>query len=123
MHLQQLPFPTQECEVVNVRMKVRDTLHYGRENAIPTKILAEALGFQTVRDLQKQVERERSAGAVILTDSHGGGYYLSNDPEELERFTRTLNARARNTIKAAQSAQMALDAATGQTSMEGWYDG
>ena len=104
-------------------MKVRDSLHYGRENAIPTKILAEALGFQTVRDLQKQVERERSAGAVILTDSHGGGYYLSNDPEELERFTRTLNARARNTIKAAQSAQMALDAATGQTSIEGWYDG
>lgn len=104
-------------------MKVYDSLHYGRENAIQSKMLAEALGFQTVRDLQKQIERERAAGAVILSDCHGGGYYLSNDPEELLRFTRTLNARARNTIKAAQSAQRALDAATGQEVMGGWYNG
>lgn len=102
-------------------MKVFDSLHYGRENAIPSKVLADALGFQTVRDLQKQIERERAAGAVILSDSHGAGYYLSDDPEELLRFTRTLNARARNTIKAAQSAQMALDVATGQESITGWY--
>lgn len=104
-------------------MKVRDYLFFGRDKAIPFKDLAEALGFQTVRDLQKQIERERAAGAVILSDCHGGGYYLSNDPEELLRFTRTLNARARNTIKAAQSAQRALDAATGQEVMGGWYDG
>lgn len=104
-------------------MKVRDSLQYGRDNAIPSKVLAEALGYQSIRDLQKQIERERAAGAVILSDPCGGGYYLSNDPEELKRFTRTLNARARNTIKAAQSAQMALDAVTGQERMAGWYDG
>lgn len=104
-------------------MKVRDSLHFGRDNAISSRDLAEALGFQSVRDLQKQIERERAAGAVILSDCHGGGYYLSDDPEELLRFTRTLNARARNTIKAAQSAQRALDAATGQEVMGGWYDG
>ena len=103
-------------------MKVFDSLHYGKENAIPSKTLAKALGFHSVRDLQKQIERERAAGAVILSDPCGGGYYLSNDPEELRRFTRTLHARARNTIKAAQSAQQALDAATGQESIEGWYD-
>ena len=104
-------------------MKVQSSLFYGRENAIPSKVLAEALGYPSTRELQKQIERERAAGAVILSDSHGGGYYLSNDPEELRRFTRTLNARARNTIKAAQSAQMALDAAMGQETMAGWYDG
>ena len=104
-------------------MKVRDSLHFGRDNAISSRDLAEALGFQTVRDLQKQIERERAAGAVILSDCHGGGYYLSDDPVELLRFTRTLNARARNTIKAAQSAQRALDAAAGQEVIGGWYDG
>lgn len=104
-------------------MKIYDSLHYGRENAIPSKTLAITLGFRSVRELQKAVERERAAGAVILSDPCGGGYYLSNDPEELKRFTRTLNARARNTIKAAKSAQMALDAATGQVALEGWYDG
>ena len=104
-------------------VKVHDSLHYGRENAIPSKILAKALGFQSVRDLQKQIERERAAGAVILSDPCGGGYYLSNDPDELRRFTRTLNARAKNTLKAAESAQRALDDLAGQEAMAGWYDG
>lgn len=104
-------------------MKVYESLRYGKENAILSKVLAQALGFQTVRDLQKQIERERAAGAVILSDSHGGGYYLTDDPEELRRFIRTLEARARNTLKAAESAQRALDATTGQKNMEGWYDG
>jgi len=93
-------------------MKVYDSLHYGRENAIPSKVLAEALGFRSVRELQKAVEAERAAGAVILCDSQGAGYYLSDDPEELRRFTRTLRARARNTIRAAESAQKVLEAAT-----------
>ena len=104
-----------------MKKKVQSALRYGKENVIPSKDLAEALGFRSVRELQKAVEAERAAGAVILCDSHGAGYYLSNDPEELRRFTRTLNARAKNTMKAAISAQMALDAATGQIRMEGWW--
>ena len=102
-------------------MKVHDALRYGRANAIPSKALAESLGFRSVRELQKAVELERAAGAVILSDPCGGGYYLSEDPEELRRFTRTLNARAKNTLKAAESAQRALDAATGQERIEGWW--
>lgn len=102
-----------------MKYRVRDSLRYGKENAIPSKALAEALGFRSVRELQKAVETERAAGAVILCDSQGAGYYLSEDPEELQRFTRTLNARARNTIKAAESAQRALDEVTGQTRLEG----
>lgn len=104
-------------------MKVYDSLRFWRENAVPSKILAKAMGFQSVRELQRQVEQERAAGAVILSDPCGGGYYLSDDPDELRRFTRTLNARARNTMRAAESAQRALDAATGQERMEGWFDG
>lgn len=104
-------------------MKVCDYLKFGRENAIPSKQLAAAMGFRSVRDLQKAVEAERSAGAVILCDSQGAGYYLSNDPVELRRFTQTLNSRAKNTIRAAESAQRALDAATGQERIAGWFDG
>lgn len=100
-------------------MIVRDSLRYGKKNAIPSKALAEALGFRSVRELQKQVEKERTAGAVILSDTNGGGYYLSDDPDELLRFTRTLNARAKNTMRAAESAQRALDEITGQTRIEG----
>lgn len=102
-----------------MKYRVQDSLRYGKENAIPSKVLAEALGFRSVRELQKAVEAERAAGAVILCDSQGAGYYLSKDPVELQRFTRTLNARARNTIRAAASAQRALDEATGQMRLDG----
>lgn len=106
-----------------MKFPVRDSLRFGRDNAICSKVLASVLGFPTVRDLQRQVERERAAGAVILCDSQGAGYYLSNDPAELKRFTRTLEARAKNTIRVAQSAQQALNNATGQEAITGWYDG
>lgn len=105
-----------------MKRKVYDSLHYGRQNAIPAKSLAESMGFGSVRELQKEIEVERAAGAVILSDPTGGGYYLSNDPDELRRFTQTLYARARNTMKAAESAQRALDAATGQERIPGWFD-
>ena len=101
-----------------MKMIVSDSLRYGKENAIPSKTLAQVLKFKSVRDLQRQIERERSVGAVILSDPHGSGYYLSNDPEELRRFTQTLTARARNTAKAAISAQRAYNEAMGQTNEE-----
>lgn len=96
-----------------MKLRVFDSLPFGRENAVSSGTLATALGFRSVRELQHQVQRERDAGAVILSDTSGGGYFRSDDPEELRRFVRTLNARARNTIRAADSAQRALDAATG----------
>ena len=98
-------------------------LRFGRDNAISFNVLADSLTHRSMRDLQKQIEREWSADEVILSDPCGGGYYLSNDPEKLLRFTRTLTARARNTIRVVQTAQRALGAATGQESMQGWYDG
>jgi len=93
---------------------VYSSLQYGRENAIRSADLAKMLGYKTVRELQKQVESERSTGYVILCDSHGAGYYLSDDPVELRRFINTLNARAVNTIRASESAQRALNDITGQ---------
>lgn len=98
-------------------------LPIGRERAISSEALAAVTGCKSVRELQKRIERERLAGAVILSDTHGGGYYRSNDPAELRRFVRTLNARARNTLRAAESAQMALNTIEGQESIGGWFNG
>lgn len=99
-----------------------DILPIGRERAISSEALAAVTGCKSVRELQKRIERERLAGAVILSDTHSGGYYRSNDPAELRRFVRTLNARAKNTLRAAESAQLALNEVTGQESIMGRYD-
>lgn len=95
--------------------KVYRALSYGRINAIRSADLAKLLGYKSIRELQKQVEAERAAGYVILCDSHGAGYYLSDDPVELRRFIKTLNARAANTIRASESAQRALNDLTGRS--------
>lgn len=92
-------------------MSVYEHLRYGVKNAIPSKTLAALMGFRTVRELQKAVETERAQGAVILCDGQGAGYYLSNDPVELRKFSRTLHARAENTLRAAESADIALQRA------------
>lgn len=103
-----------------MKMRVRGSLLVGNENAILAKVLPKALNYPSDSELCKQIERERSTGAAILSDCLHGRY-LSGDTEKLCRFTRTLNARAKNAAKAAQSAQEALDASTGQERIEGWW--
>lgn len=102
-------------------MKVYDALNYGRENAIPAKTLVKLLGFKSKRDLQKEIERERNCGFVILTDFSGGGYFRSNDVDDLKKFTRTMNAKAKNTLRALESAERELSKVSGQETMDGWY--
>ena len=95
-------------------MKITDYLPTGKENAIPSKTLAEILGFDTVRELQKAIERERQAGAVILsTCTEGGGYFLPANETEIREFIRTLSNRAKNTRRSMESALDALDGMTG----------
>ena len=96
-------------------MKITDYLPTGKENAIPSKTLAEILGFYTVRELQKAIERERQAGAVILsTCTEGGGYFFPANETEIREFIRTLSNRAKNTRRSMESALDALDGMTGQ---------
>lgn len=103
-------------------MKVYDALNYGRENAIPAKTLAKLLGFKSKRELQKEIERERNCGLVILTDFSGGGYFRSNDVDDLKKFTRTMNAKAKNTLRALESAERELNRVSGQETMAGWWE-
>ncbi len=96
-------------------MKIADYLPTGKQNAVPSKELADLLGFDTVRELQKAIERERQAGAVILsTCTDGGGYFLPADESEIKEFIRTLSNRAKHTRRSMESAQDALDKMTGQ---------
>lgn len=44
-------------------VNVFDFLHYGKENAVKSKILADTLGYKSVRDLKKNDHR-RSGGTV-----------------------------------------------------------
>lgn len=85
---------------------VMEALHTGKENAISAQDLCTYLGFNSTRDLQYEISRERNAGAVILsTCQEGGGYFLPGNDREVRQFIRTLENRAKNTFAALRSAR------------------
>lgn len=104
-----------------MQAKVADHLLHGAENAIPTRDLMQLCGFRTARQLQKQIERERATGALILSATTGG-YYLPADGDagrsEILRYERTLRARAINTLATLKTARQALWTLDGQLVMQ-----
>ena len=91
---------------------VEEILHTGIQNALSPEYLTAVLNLGTVRALQKQIERERREGAVILSSTQPpGGYYLPANREEVRQFIRTLENRADNTLGALKSARAYLEKA------------
>lgn len=89
---------------------IAEVLGTGKENAKTSEELVRYFGFNTVRELQEVVAKERAAGAVILSTCSGaGGYYLPSDKTEIKEFCRTLENRATNTLVALRSAKKKLN--------------
>lgn len=98
-------------------------LPQGAANAIPTADLVKLAGYRSARDLQKEIERERRHGALILSRGDGqGGYFVPSNGEtgrrEIAEYMRTLRTRAVNTLRTIKSAKAALAVIDGQTRME-----
>lgn len=88
---------------------VMEALRTGKENAISAQELCTYLKFDNIRELQREIARERKAGAVILsTCQEGGGYFLPGNDREVRQFIRTLENRAGNTYEALRSARKLL---------------
>lgn len=103
---------------------IASLLLHGEENALTTVELVKLAGLKGPRELRSQVERERMAGALILsTVRKKGGYYLpSPDPErgreEISAFIRTVHARAVNSLRVLHAARRALRECPGQIDVD-----
>lgn len=85
---------------------IEELLHTGIQNALSPEYLAIVAGLDSVRAVQKQIERERRSGAVILSSSvPPGGYYLPANRNEVMQFIRTLENRSLGTMEALNSAR------------------
>lgn len=89
----------------------------GKKNAISAKELAEKLGFPSVRVLQKNIEKARAEGVLILS-STTGGYYLPENDAEIEEFVATLRSRAIGIFKAIKAARQYMNETKGQMSFK-----
>ena len=89
--------------------EIMDILPEGKNNAISAEALTRILQLRSKRELQKRIERERKAGALILS-STTGGYYTSHNRAEIQEFVRTLESRAKHTFLALRTARRVLKA-------------
>lgn len=80
-------------------------LLFGAENGVTMHHL-EVMTGMTGRKVRRQIERERRAGALIISDNRNG-YYLTDSPEEARRFARSMKRRAREIIETAQAVETA----------------
>lgn len=73
---------------------VYEVLKVGEINALSPDYLRVILGFKSNRALQKQIEKERGQGKVILSSTQPpGGYYLPDSPMAIRKFCITLENR------------------------------
>lgn len=97
-------------------------LPIGAGNAIDGKTLSATMGFKTVRELSRQIQRERLVGAPICAAVSGDrrGYYLTDEPAELQQYISALDRRLREIRRTRDACEHTLRKMTGQEVMPGW---
>ena len=76
----------------NQPFRIADLLSPGAESAISRRDLMALTGLRD-RELRRQIEVERRQGVPILSDNING-YWLSDDPAEIKKFSRSMRRRA-----------------------------
>lgn len=101
--------------------QVADFLPHGAANAIEAQTIAAALGFKSVRELSKRIERERRAGQPICASVSGEhrGYFVG-DAGELQLYLRSLDRRIREVRRTRDAVGETLRRMSGQEVIEGW---
>ena len=85
--------------------RIEQLLLPGVENTVTTRQLLAATGIRHIGDLQKQIERERAAGALILSKCFDdAGYYLPASRDEINRYAQALRRRALSTLQTLKTA-------------------
>lgn len=97
---------------------VHERLLKGSENAVPLRHLT-ALLCMNERSVRAQIARERKAGHIIISDNEHG-YFLPSSAEDIKRFSRSMNHRAKEILTVARMADDALARAEGQEQTKGW---
>lgn len=87
------------------QIKIADFLSHGAENGITLRHLEKMTGLPG-REVRREIERERRAVELIISDNRNG-YFLTDDPAEAKRFARSMKCRADQIIKTAQAVETA----------------
>lgn len=84
---------------------IEKVLLYGAENGQTLRDLVHITQWPE-RAIRKEIEVERRAGALIISDN-AHGYYLTDDPAEAQRFAHSMLHRSREIARTARAIEKA----------------
>ena len=93
-------------------------LRTGGENGTRLSELVQLTG-EDERSIRRRIQRERKAGALILSNNQSG-YFLPASEDEIRRFIRSMSRRAREISAIASVAEDVLAQTEGQEVVKGW---
>jgi hypothetical protein len=104
------------------RFWVAGALGWGRETARTAGELQAMFGLSEPRVITREIQIERQAGMPICAVSGGEarGYYLTGDPDELQRYIHSLDHRVREIRGTQDGLRRTVLLLSGQQSLEGW---
>ena len=84
-----------------------DFLTEGEQNAKTARELAQALGYDSIREVAAEIARLRKAGTIIcsVTDTATKGNFLPANSEDVKRFVRRTEFRIRETERMLKPAK------------------
>ena len=71
---------------------------YGKEKAVSRNFLSMLFGISD-REVRKMVQKSRNDGYIIINDQNGGGYYQSDNIDDIARQYRQNRHRALSILK------------------------
>ena len=97
---------------------ITSLLMTGAENGLTVQDLVKLTG-QDERSIRRQIQVERKAGQLILSDCKSG-YFLPASEYEVRRFIRSMSQRAREIAAVSRVAEDVLAGMGGQEKLGGW---
>lgn len=82
---------------------IESLLPHSAENGLTLKDLVRLTQWPE-RAIRKEIEAERRAGVLIISDNCNG-YWLTDDPGEAQRFVRSMKHRAREILRTARAVE------------------
>jgi predicted DNA-binding transcriptional regulator YafY len=100
---------------------VAAVLGVGRENAMTAKELARLFGLSDERIVTKEIQAERQRGVPVCASCGvSAGYFISDSPDEITRYVRTLDSRIKEIHKTRTALLLTADKLSGQTTLGDW---
>ena len=97
-------------------INIVDYIPFGEENAVKRWELMDKI-MRPDRDIRRMIEDARRSGVIILNLSNGNGYFRPDKKEEILRYIRQEEARARSIHRNLKAAKKALRAIDGQLTL------